>query len=379
MASEFNLEIPNEEEVKETVKKALAPTEQEESAIEDKALDTADQIMTLDLSDIDKRREYVSVVEQFGLTELSSYQSKNAILQKRIGTMQREDSETSLVAKGLTDLTLKMKELDPSGMDFARTGILGKLFNPVRKYFEKFKSADAEITAICRSLDNGKKTLIADSTTLELEETDLRKLVKKMQLNIQLGMQLDAKLETAIEQARAAGTDEEKVRFVEEEILYPLRQRIEDFQQVMLVGQQGIVAMEIIRRNNKELVRSVDRAENVTVTALRTAVTVAGALYDQKMVLDAVQTVNAATAQMIEGTSQMLHQQGAQIQQQASEAAIDPEVLKRSFEETFAALDEIERYKQEALPKMKETIAAFFEIAQTGEKRIEKLEQGVDA
>ena len=379
MASEFNLEIPNEGEVKETVKKALAPTEQEESAIEDKALDTADQIMTLDLSDIDKRREYVSVVEQFGLTELSSYQSKNAILQKRIGTMQREDSETSLVAKGLTDLTLKMKELDPSGMDFARTGILGKLFNPVRKYFEKFKSADAEITAICRSLDNGKKTLIADSTTLELEETDLRKLVKKMQLNIQLGMQLDAKLETAIEQARAAGTDEEKVRFVEEEILYPLRQRIEDFQQVMLVGQQGIVAMEIIRRNNKELVRSVDRAENVTVTALRTAVTVAGALYDQKMVLDAVQTVNAATAQMIEGTSQMLHQQGAQIQQQASEAAIDPEVLKRSFEETFAALDEIERYKQEALPKMKETIAAFFEIAQTGEKRIEKLEQGVDA
>ncbi len=378
MANEFSLEIPNEEELKKQVETALAPTETEEAAISDKAGDTVDRIMSVDLSDIEQRREYTSVIEQFGLTDLKAYQSKNAILQKRIGMLQNEDSQTGIVAKGLTDLTLAMKDLDPTGIDFGKTGILGKLFNPIRRYFEKYKTADAEISSICKTLDNGKKTLQTDNTTLELEETELRKLAKKMQTNTELGIQLDKKLETALEEARQAGVEVERAKFIEEEILYPLRQRIEDFQQVMLVAQQGIVAMEIIRRNNKELIRSVDRAQNVTVTALRTAVTVAGALYNQKLVLGAVKTVNSATAQMIENTSQMLHEQGASIQQQASEASIDTDVLKRSFEETFAALDEIDRYKQEALPKMKETIAAFAEIAQDGEKRIQKLEQGMN-
>ena len=46
--------------------------------------------------------------------------------------------------------------------------------------------------------------------------------------------------------------------------------------------------MEIIRRNNLELIRSVERAKTVTVSALRVAVTVASALYHQKIVLEKV-------------------------------------------------------------------------------------------
>ena len=380
MADVFTLELPTEDELKEEVVTALAPTPKEEAAIITKSQSTVDQIMSIDLSNFEQRKEYTDVIEKFGIDDLKNSRTKNAILQKRMGSFEKAGElsglgEAGVVAKGLEDLTIKMKDLDPSGIDFVKKGAIGRLFNPVRRYFEKYKTADQEIAEIVKSLEKGKKTLITDNTTLELEETNLRATTKKMQTNIALGKQLDASLEHAIEQAKVSGEDPDKIRFVEEEILYPLRQRIEDFQQIEIVSQQGIIAMELIRRNNKELIRSVDRAQNVTVTALRTAVNVAGALYNQKIVLEKVTALNNTTNHLLESTAKMLHTQGVEIQKQASETAISADTLKTVFEETLQALDDISTYKQEALPRMKETIATFNELAITGEAKIAQMEK----
>ena len=373
----FSLELPNEDEVKEEVALAIAPTPKEEVAIKGLAGDRAKQIMEVDLDNIQERKEYVEVIETFGMDEMKTVRNQNAILNKRIGMFEQQSSETGEVAKGLSDLTLKMKDLDPSGIDFVKSGPLGKLFNPVRRYFEKYKTADQEISDIVKSLEKGKHTLQNDNITLETEEGELRQMVKKMKQNIEIGMKLDESVSEQVEAARLSGTDPEKIKFVEEEILFPLRQRIEDFQQVLTVGQQGIIAMNIIRKNNKELIRSVDRAENVTVTALRTAVTVAGALYNQKIVLEKVNALNETTNHMIAATSKMLKEQGAEIQKQASEAMVSPEVLQQSFQDTMEALEDLSRYRQEALPVMKKTIETFRELAETGEVQIEKMDRSI--
>lgn len=373
----FSLELPNEDEVKEEVALAIAPTPKEETAIKGLAGDRAKQIMEVDLDNIQERKEYVEVIETFGLDEMKTVRNQNAILNKRIGMFEQQSSETGEVAKGLSDLTIKMKDLDPSGIDFVKSGPLGKLFNPVRRYFEKYKTADQEIADIVKSLEKGKHTLQNDNITLETEEGELRQMVKKMKQNIEIGMKLDESVSEQVEAAKVSGTDPEKIKFVEEEILFPLRQRIEDFQQVLTVGQQGIIAMNIIRKNNKELIRSVDRAENVTVTALRTAVTVAGALYNQKIVLEKVNALNETTNHMIAATSKMLKEQGAEIQKQASEAMVSPEVLQQSFQDTMDALEDLSRYRQEALPVMKKTIDTFRNLAEMGEAQIEKMDRSI--
>lgn len=59
-----------------------------------------------------------------------------------------------------------------------------------------------------------------------------------------------------------------------------------DLQQQLAVNQQGILAAEILVKNNKELIRNVDRGINVTVSALETAVAVALTLNNQKLVLE---------------------------------------------------------------------------------------------
>ena len=373
----FSLELPKEEEIEKVVKEELQVPEKEKEVIADAALGKAQEVMDADIDSFETRKEIVDVINGFGTDTLTKTRNRNELLQKRMMSYNNVGGETSEVAKGLEDLTIQMKDLDPSGIDFMKSGRLGKIFNPVRRYFEKFNTADQEISTIIESLEKGKKVLEDDNTTLEIEEASMREITKEMQKNMEMGMKLDTYLTQQIDQAKRDGEDEEKIKFVEDEVLFPLRQRIEDFQQILVVNQQGIIASEIIRKNNRELIRSVDRAQNVTVSALRTAVTVAGALYNQKIVLDKVNAVNKATNDMIESTSKMLRQQGVEIQKQATEAALSPDVLQASFAEALGALDDINNYRQQALPMMKDTIDKFAALADEGERKIQELEKTI--
>ena len=82
-----------------------------------------------------------------------------------------------------------------------------------------------------------------------------------------------------------------------------------------------------------------------------------------------------ATSNIISSTGRMLKEQGAAIQKQATESTISPEVLKQAFQDALAAIEDVSTFKQEALPKMAETVAQFKELAETGEKEIARLER----
>lgn len=374
--SGFTLELPNTEAIKQEVAEELEPSMEEKAVITNVVKDKAEQIMAVDLDSLAQRREFIQVVETFGADLVRQSQTKNNILQKRMGDFSRAGGESGEVAKGLEELSIKMRDLDPSGLDFTKSGVLGKVFNPIRRYFERFKTADAEIADIVKSLEKGRTILKNDNTTLEIEQASMRELTKQLTQKIELGSQLDGYLENAVENARALGEADERIKFVEEEIVFPLRQRLMDFQQLLTVNQQGIIAMEVIRKNNLELIRAVDRAQTVTVAALRTAVTVAGSLYNQKIVLEKVEMLNETTNHMISATSRMLKEQGAVIQREAVEASISPDTLKQAFADTLSALDDISTYKKKALPQMAQTIQDFRHIADVGERQIADMEKG---
>ncbi len=375
--AEFSLELPKEEEIRAAVEAESRPAPAVMDQIGAAAERNTRVFLEMDPDSTEQRRDCVRAVESFGLDTVKKSDTANAILQRRMVQFGEAGGESGEVSRGLMDLTLKLKDLDPSQADFLKSGRFGKLFHPVRRYFEKYKTADAEIATILKVLDKGKKTLTDDNVTLELEQGSMRALTKDLQQNIAIGLQMDEGLSAAIERLKAEGGDPDRIRFLEEEILYPLRQRIQDFQQMLAVDQQAIIAMEIIRRNNKELIRSVDRAKLVTVSALRTAVTVAGALYDQKVVLEKVAALNSETNRMIEATGRLLREQGTAIHQQAEESGISPDTLVQAFDDALQALEDISSYKQAALPRLKDSIERFRVMSEEGEKRILALETGV--
>ncbi|REK74277.1 toxic anion resistance protein [Paenibacillus paeoniae] len=372
----FTMEVIKPEEIKSAIEEQVKPEPEEVTQLKELAQNNVSSIMELDIESLEKRKEILQSIDKFGMSTMRSSSDKNSLLQISVGKLSKTGDEGGEVAKGLMELHTQLKDLDPSALDFAKSGLLGKLFNPLRQYFAKYQKADSVISDIIISLDKGKTVLRNDNTTLEFEQQTLRELTKRLQKEIQLGMLMDQEIESQIEAAKLRMEAEDKVRFITEEILFPLRQRVMDLQQMQVVNQQGIMAIEVVMRNNKELIRGVDRARNVTVSALRISVTVASALYNQKIVLQKIELLNETTDNLISGTSKMLKNQGAAIHKQSLETSISVDTLKEAFSDVLEALDSISTYKQDALPKMRDTIIQFRELADTGEKQILRLEKG---
>ncbi|MFW6287467.1 MAG: toxic anion resistance protein [bacterium] len=372
----FNMEVTDTESVKKEIVEQVKPVPEEVVKLKEMAEKNVSEIMELDLDSLEKRKTIMNSIEEFGIDTLRSSASKNELLQNSVGNLSRGGGEGGVVATSLLDLQREVKDLDPSLIDFTKRGFLGKISNPVRAYFSRYQKADDVISDIVKSLEKGKETLTNDNTTLEIEEVAMRDLTKKLQKEVEMGSMMDQEISNQVEIAKSKNMDPDKIKFITEEILFPLRQRIMDLQQMLVVNQQGIMAVEVIRRNNKELIRGVDRAINVTVSAMRIAATVASALYNQKIVLKKIELLNETTNDLISGTSRMLKEQGAEIQKQSMEANISVDTLKTAFADVISAMDAISTYKQEALPVMKQTISEFRELAETGEKQIRKLEKG---
>ncbi|MCM3292454.1 toxic anion resistance protein [Paenibacillus sp. MER 180] len=372
----FTMEVASPEEIQKEIEQEVKPVPEEVAKLQAQADSNVAAIMNLDLDSLENRKDILQSIDSFGMNTMRSSSTKNNALQVSVGDLSKKGDEGGPVAKGLVELHQQLKDLDPSVIDFTKTGFLGKLFNPLRTYFLKYQKADTMIAEIVTSLDKGKVTLKNDNTTLEIEQLALRDLTKKLKKEIELGSLMDDSIQSQIEAAQSRNEDPEKIRFITEEVLFPLRQRVMDMQQMMVVNQQGIMAMEVVIRNNKELIRGVDRAKNVTISALKIAVTVASALYNQKIVLQKIELLNQTTNELIAGTSRMLKDQGVQIHKQSLQTNISAETLKQAFTDVLSALDSISSYKQEALPKMRDTIDQFRELADNGEKQIQRWERG---
>lgn len=370
----FSMNVCDTEEIKKEVVKAVEPAQEEVKQLKSLTDNNVEAVMNLDMDSLEDRKLILKSIDEFGLDTIQRSSQKNALLEVSIKNLSKMGDEGGEVAVGLTELQRAMKDLDPSMIDFTKKGFFGRVSNPIRSYFDKYQKADNVINDIMESLERGKATLKNDNTTLEIEEISMRDLTKKLAKEIEMGIMMDEEISAALDKAKANNDDPDRISFVSEEILFPLRQRVMDMQQMIVVNQQGIIAIEVIRRNNKELIRGVDRAKNVTISALRTATIVASALYNQKIVLNKIDLLNKTTNDLISGTSKMLKEQGAEVQKQSIEANISIDTLKVAFSDTLEALNAISTYKQEALPKLKETITQFKELADLGEKQISKLE-----
>ena len=370
----FSMNVCDTEEIKKEVVEAVKPVQEEVKQLKSLTDNNVEAVMNLVMDSLEDIKSILKSIDEFGLDTIQRSSQKNALLEVSIKNLSKMGDEGGEVAVGLTELQRAMKDLDPSMIDFTKKGFFGRVSNPIRSYFDKYQKADNVINDIMESLERGKATLKNDNTTLEIEEISMRDLTKKLAKEIEMGIMMDEEISAALDKAKANNDDPDRISFVSEEILFPLRQRVMDMQQMIVVNQQGIIAIEVIRRNNKELIRGVDRAKNVTISALRTATIVASALYNQKIVLKKIDLLNKTTNDLISGTSKMLKEQGAEIQKQSIEANISIDTLKIAFSDTLEALNAISTYKQEALPKLKETIIQFKELADLGEKQISKLE-----
>ena len=267
------------------------------------------------------------------------------------------DSDSG-IGSDLTELRRTVEALDPKGASKPRK-LLGIIpfGRSVDRYFDKYRSSQTHISQILSSLANGKDELLMDNAAIDTERANLWKMMHKLEQMIHISKSLDGKLEDKANELDA--TDPAKAKAIRESALFYTRQRTTDLLTQMAVSVQGYLALDLVKKNNVELVKGVDRASTTTVSALRTAVTVAQAMTNQKLVLEQVTALNTTTASMIDSTGEMLRTQTAAIHSQAASSTIPLETLQRAFQNIYDTMDQIDKFKFEALANMKQTVTTL--------------------
>lgn len=303
--------------------------------------------------------EKVKAIHQLGSAEIrASAQIANRMLDRPAKSMDKALFDNSPIAKSLTELRSVVEDLDPSrqGSLSSPRKFLGiiPMGKSVQDYFRKYQSSQNHINAIIESLYHGKDELMKDNASIEQEKVNMWALMQSLRQYIYVGQKIDERLEQKIGELEA--TDPEKARVVKEELLFYLRQKNMDFLTQLAVNIQGYLALDMIRKNNLELIKGVDRATTTTIAALRTAVMVSQALSSQKLVLDQINALNSTTSSLIESTSVMLKRQTAQVHEQASGSSLDLEKLQKSFNHIYETMHAIDVFKVKALGNMQQTL-----------------------
>jgi uncharacterized protein YaaN involved in tellurite resistance len=281
----------------------------------------------------------------------------NRFLDRPVRAMDKDAG----VGADLAELRRTVEDLDPSrkGNLMAPRKLLGIIpfGSKLKNYFDGYTSAQGHISAILARLQGGKDELLMDNAAIDVERQNLWAAMGKLEQMVFMSRALDQALEDKANDLDHS--DPAKAKALRESALFYVRQRTQDLLTQMAVSVQGYLALDLVKKNNVELVKGVDRASTTTVGALRTAVTVAQAMANQKLVLEQITALNTTTASIIDGTGQMLKDNTARIHEQAANSTIPLETLSRAFQNIYDTMDSIDTFKVKALDSMKQTITSL--------------------
>ena len=370
-AMQSELEIP----VAQSGKLMIIDEVKVDPEVENKAQAFVDQLLNPDIQTAQRR----DAVDNLGARTTEKARQYSAMLSQPIKSLKSAAVDGGgPIANGLVELTMQVEELDPvqlneTGAVSRMLGMIPGVGKPIKRYFMKFESAQTIIERIMQSLEVGRKQLILDNKVLSADQERMREITLQLQKVIAIAQRMD---ELLAEKLETGEIEDVEAKFIETELLFPMRQKIQDLHQQLLVNQQGFIAIEIIIRNNRELIRGVKRAKDVTLTALQVAVTVALALNNQKIVLDKITALNTTTDRLLSSTSEMLASQGVGIQKQASTTMLNMDSLKSNFQILGQAVKDLAEFRQKALPEMANAITAMGELAKEAEQEIQNMEKG---
>ncbi len=281
-------------------------------------------------------------------------------------------AQGSQVSGALVSLRQQIEELDPSRHLQQRRGLFKRVpfGSQVNDYFRRYQSAQHHIEAIVAGLYRGQDELLRDNAALEQEKIYLWAMKTRLEQYAHMAGVLDEALTRKI--ATVEQKEPDKARALKEDALFYVRQKRQDLLTQLSVVVQGYLALDLIRRNNLELVKGVERATTTTVSALRTAVIAALALGNQKLVLDQITALNTTTGNIIESTSQLLRQQTLEIANQAANATVSIEKLQAAFNNIYATIDTIDSFKLAALDSMRKTIDTLSTEVARAQKYVER-------
>lgn len=290
--------------------------------------------------------------------------------------------EGNKLMDSLTDLDIKMRGLHPKNHDLEGNWIqrliasLLPAFKPVRKYFMMLQNQQSVLNSMRTMVNDGIAEREKDGRILEHDKLSLTKCAFKLEQAIQIGVLLDEKMEYSIERQI---TDEKQKQFLQSEVLFTLRQTVRALQEQLAVTNQGIMAMELLLRLNRETINSGRRTLNVAMHALSIAGVLATVMAGMREFNEKITAMKATANDFIAYNGDLLQQTATEVGEISRSTTLDIGVLETAFDKIHEAYENEISLRVGALTTMKDEMGRLDTMNNKSKEQINRMEKGRNA
>ena len=301
-------------------------------------------------------------IDSMGMAEAKEIAlSSNNLMNRQLKELDNSSvKENKKVAKSLMDMENKIVELNPAkaGINWDDPLRGGRIFgiklpfigDKLQKYIQKTRDASQYIEMVNKELDEGSRIIRESIGEIDLEKQKNLEITMRSNEYLYLNSAIVKKVESRMIENKL--NDKEK-ELVTEVILYPLEQKKSDLNTQIHVAITSYYGLDVIQKNNKELLRGVQRCQMVALPALNTSITMASALADQKNVHDTVGAINQTAEEMLNNVSTMVSSQSQQIQKSAQSETIKRKSIMDNYKKIEDALKKTSEYRLQAHAALK--------------------------
>lgn len=280
-------------------------------------------------------------IRSIGTPEIAQVSGRGAHVLDQFG-----ERSGTVLQQSLRELDAIAHELDP--------GRKGGLLNPAKRlgllrakpdpegYFRRYLAAQERINQTLLNLSRERDAMLRSNVLIDSERDRMLADMRALEESGVTARELSAQLEGR--SAQLAASDPVRADRLRAEALYEAEQRAVEIARQMAIASQGWLALDLIERNNSDVISGATRAFDTMVLVLRGATTLAQMLTQHGLVLDRIAALNAASSKLIDDSGP---ETKAPIPRDAHE-------LGNAFTDLYEALDTAESSRGRALADMRE-------------------------
>ena len=269
---------------------------------------------------------------------------------------QVRSKDSGYVGELMSDLVLKVKEVDVDGLD---EGFLDKLpflknaSRAVKKFMQRYEKLEVQIDRIEQQLDQARMQMLKDITMFDgLYEKNLE-YFRELQIYIAAGEEKLKELqEITLPQLHAEATakgDAMSAQVVRdfEDTVNRFEKKIHDLKLSKAVAIQTAPQIRLIQNNDKMLVDKIQTAILSTIPLWKSQIVIALGLHRQESVLKMQRSVSDATNTLLTKNAELLRQNSTEVARESERGIVDLETLKKVNADLISTIEETIKIQQE--------------------------------
>lgn len=269
---------------------------------------------------------------------------------------QVRSKDSGYVGELMSDLVLKVKEVDVDGLD---EGFLDKLpflknaSRAVKKFMQRYEKLEVQIDRIEQQMDQARMQMLKDITMFDgLYEKNLE-YFRELQIYIAAGEEKLKELqEITLPQLHAEATakgDAMSAQVVRdfEDTVNRFEKKIHDLKLSKAVAIQTAPQIRLIQNNDKMLVDKIQTAILSTIPLWKSQIVIALGLHRQESVLKMQRSVSDATNTLLTKNAELLRQNSTEVARESERGIVDLETLKKVNADLISTIEETIKIQQE--------------------------------